>query len=84
MSKIGNLRKVDELGRIVIPAGLRKHTGIDIGETLEVVAKGDVILLKRYSEDFCVFCGSQDNLESYLEKNICLDCILKVQQLNHK
>ncbi|GAU79489.1 AbrB/MazE/SpoVT family DNA-binding domain-containing protein [Fusibacter sp. 3D3] len=81
MSKIGNLRKVDELGRIVIPASLRKHTGIDIGETLEVVAKGDVILLKRYQEDYCIFCGAQDHLESRLGKTVCADCILKIQRL---
>lgn len=48
MKATGITRKVDELGRIVLPIELRRNLGIGIGDTLEIFTESDAILLKRY------------------------------------
>lgn len=48
MKATGITRKVDELGRIVLPIELRRNLGIGIGDTLEIFTEDDVIILKRY------------------------------------
>lgn len=63
----GIVRKVDELGRIVIPMELRKTMGIDLKDPLEIFVDGDKIILKKY-EPGCVITGSQDNLISFQGK----------------
>jgi transcriptional pleiotropic regulator of transition state genes len=74
MKSTGIVRKLDELGRIVIPMELRRIFGISPQDSLEIFVEDDKIVLQRY-EPSCIFCGSMDNLTSYKEKYICDQCL---------
>ena len=56
MKSTGVVRKVDELGRIVIPVELRRTLNIDVKDALEIYVDGDQVILKKY-EPACIFCG---------------------------
>ena len=74
MKSTGIGRKVDELGRIVIPKELRKKFCIDEKDGLEIYVEDDRIILKKY-EPSCVFCQNVDNVVSFHGRNVCPDCI---------
>lgn len=74
MKSTGIIRKVDELGRIVLPKELRTTFDIKERDPLEIYVDGDNIILKKYNPS-CVFCGSKENIYVYCEKNVCLGCI---------
>ena len=74
MKATGIVRKVDELGRIVIPIELRRTLNIKIKDPIEIYVDDDCILLKKY-EPACIFCGSADNVIVYKDKTICAHCI---------
>ncbi|MCB2308867.1 AbrB/MazE/SpoVT family DNA-binding domain-containing protein [Clostridium estertheticum] len=75
MKSTGIVRKVDELGRIVIPIELRRTLGIDIKDALEIYTEDDTIILKKYTPD-CIFCGDNDNkLVNFKGKMICKSCL---------
>lgn len=80
MKTTGIVRRIDELGRIVLPIELRRSLGINIKDPMEIYIDSDRIILKK-CEDSCVFCERKDNLKEYLGKNICKDCI---EKLNNK
>ena len=46
MKSTGIVRKVDELGRIVLPMELRRTLGVDTKDALEIYTEGDSIILK--------------------------------------
>lgn len=73
----GMVRRVDELGRIVLPKELRNVLGIEKKDALEIFTSGDSIVLKKY-EPFCVFCGSSEELTSAGDKNVCAECVKKL------
>lgn len=74
MKEIGMARKVDRLGRIVLPAEMRRLFSIDEGDLLEIhVDEGRIILSKL--EIRCTLCGSLDELRLYRDKRVCQDCI---------
>ena len=73
MKSTGIVRKVDELGRIVIPKELRTTLGIDLKDPLEIYIEGDQIIFKKH-EPGCVFCGNARDIEYFEGKNICSDC----------
>jgi len=77
MKSTGIVRKVDELGRVVIPIELRRTMGIEEKDALEIYVDGDKIILRKY-EPACVFCGNADDIENYRGKNICKTCITTV------
>ena len=79
LKSTGMVRKVDELGRIVIPKEIRDVLSIDRKDPLEIFTSGDMIVLKKY-EPFCVFCGSSRSLVSYRRKNVCQECIKKMSE----
>ena len=79
MKSTGVVRKLDNLGRIVIPIELRKTMGIEIKDTLEIFTEGDEIILKKY-EPACVFCSSEQGLVSYRGKNVCQECARKIAE----
>lgn len=61
MKSTGIVRKVDELGRIVLPIELRRTMGIEVKDALEIYVDGDHIVLKKY-EPSCVFCGNAKDI----------------------
>ena len=73
MKATGIVRKVDELGRIVLPMELRKNLGLNIKDSLEIFVEGDDIILRKYQQS-CIFCGEENNLAKYKGKAICSKC----------
>lgn len=74
MKSTGIVRKVDELGRIVLPIELRRTMNIDVRDPMEIFVDGDSIILKKYSPT-CIFCGSGDGFVDYKGKKICNHCM---------
>ncbi len=77
MKATGIVRKVDELGRIVIPIELRKTLGIDIKDPIEIYVDEDFIMLKKYNPA-CIFCGSMSELKNFNGKNVCKKCVTEL------
>ena len=80
MKSTGIIRKVDELGRIVLPIELRRTLDISERDELEIYMENDQIILRKF-EPACLFCASDRRLISYNGKNICRDCVKKMQEL---
>lgn len=74
MKSTGIVRKVDELGRIVLPIELRRTLDIAEKDALEIYVEEASIILKKY-EPACIFCDNAKNVISYKGKNICVDCL---------
>ena len=80
MKMTGIIRKVDDLGRIVLPIELRRALDIAERDELEIYMEDDRIILKKF-EPACVFCAFDKNLIGYHGKNVCQDCIRKITKL---
>ena len=74
MKATGIVRKVDSLGRIVLPIELRRVMGIDIKDPIEIFVDGEQIILKKYQPS-CIFCDSNDDIVNFKDKKICRNCI---------
>ena len=70
----GIVRKVDELGRVVIPIELRRTLGIDEKDALEIYVDQERIILKKY-QPACIFCGNADGVTNFRGKNVCRECL---------
>ena len=79
MQSSGIVRKVDNLGRIVIAKELRKSLGIETGTPLEIYTEGENIILKVY-EPGCTFCGEVSQTEQFKGKNVCMACLMELQK----
>lgn len=77
----GIRRKVDDLGRVVIPAGIRRSLSIREGDAVEVHVEGDQVILSKPT-DRCVFCGEEEGLETFREKAVCRGCVAGVGVLD--
>ncbi len=77
MKATGIVRKIDNLGRLVLPKELRKTMNIDIKDPMEIYVDNDKIILKKY-QPACIFCGSSDNTIEYQGRIICKDCLDKI------
>lgn len=77
MKATGITRKIDELGRIVLPIELRRTLGIAEGDPMEIYVENDRIILKKY-EPACIFCGESSNLETFNDKSVCTFCIQRM------
>lgn len=80
MKALGIVRTVDKLGRIVLPAELRKTMDYDVDEPLEIFVDDDKVILKKYNPS-CLFCGSSENTVKYKEKLVCAECARKLKEL---
>ncbi|MDP4146777.1 MAG: AbrB/MazE/SpoVT family DNA-binding domain-containing protein [Bacillota bacterium] len=81
MKSTGVVRRVDELGRIVIPIELRRTLDIGEKDALEIFVDGEHIILKKY-EPACIFCGDARDVENYRGKNICKKCLEELKSNN--
>lgn len=83
MKSTGIIRKVDELGRVVIPIELRNKFDISEKDPIEIYVDGSSIVLKKY-EPNCVFCGNTKTLITYKDKLVCSKCAQKLASLDSK
>ena len=74
MQFTGIVRRVDELGRIVLPKELRGALDIKERDLLEISVDGDSVVLKKYAPR-CVFCGADQELTEYRGKRVCSACV---------
>ena len=80
MKSIGIVRKVDKLGRIVLPVELRKTLDIGDKDDLEIAVEGDKVVLRKYNPA-CIFCDGVKDIGVFRGKNICLNCLRELQQI---
>lgn len=74
MKSTGIVRKIDDLGRMVIPIELRKTLNISKKDPMEIFVDGNKIILQKY-EPGCEICGSMENIIQHEGHEICTDCI---------
>ncbi len=79
MKSTGIVRKIDELGRIVLPIELRRTLDIGEKDQVEIYVEQDTVVLKKYKTT-CVFCNSSENVVDFKGKNICADCIAQIRK----
>ncbi len=79
MKATGIVRKVDELGRIVIPIEIRRGMSIDEKDPIEIFVEDDRIILKK-SGAACIFCGSGDTVVEFGGKYVCKACVEQLKQ----
>lgn len=80
MKATGMVRKVDELGRVVLPIELRRTMGIDIKDAMEIYVDNNKIILQKY-QPACLFCDNAENVKYYKDKMICNECIENMKKL---
>lgn len=73
MKSTGIIRKIDDLGRVVLPMELRKKMGIGQHDPIEIYVDGDAIVLRKHETE-CIFCGGHKDLEEYKGKHVCASC----------
>lgn len=81
MKSTGIIRRVDELGRVVIPIELRNKFGIAEKDPIEIFVDGSNIVLKKF-EPNCIFCGKSKELTEYKDKLICKKCLERLSNIN--
>lgn len=78
MKSTGFIKKIDGLGRIVIPKSVRKTLGVEHYDNLQFFVEGDSVVLKKYGTS-CIFCGSENDTITFHEKCVCKYCIKELK-----
>ncbi len=74
MKATGIIRKIDELGRVVLPIELRRALELEERDPVAITLEGDCIILRKYHAG-CIFCGAAEELLTYRSKNVCRACL---------
>ena len=77
MRSTGIFRRIDSLGRFVLPKELRKNLNINQNDYLQIFTEGDTIILKK-SQLSCALCGGTEDLTDHLDKKVCQHCIAQL------
>ena len=80
MKATGIVRKVDELGRIVLPIEMRRTLDIEEKDALEIYVEGSSVILKKYKPS-CIFCDTTKDIVVFKGKNICPKCLKELKEL---
>lgn len=78
MKSTGIVRKLDELGRVVLPIELRRTMDLNIHDTVEIFVEDDKIILKKY-HPACIFCGDARDVTTFKGKLVCVICLRELQ-----
>lgn len=84
---IGIVRKLDSLGRVVIPKEIRKKLDIKNNDEVSISMDRDTVYIKKFKEyenKFCFMCNSQEDLVELEEKHICSKCIISATEILEK
>ena len=79
MKSTGIVRRIDELGRIVLPAELRRTLNIGERETMEIFVEGSSVVLKKYRPT-CIFCDSAKDIALFKGTDICPKCLRQLRE----
>ena len=79
MKSTGVVRKVDELGRIVLPIEIRKVLDIKQKDAIEIFTDEDKIILQKY-QPACIFCDNVDDVVYFNGKRVCAECIKMLKE----
>ncbi|MDR3591790.1 MAG: AbrB family transcriptional regulator [Negativicutes bacterium] len=74
MRSTGIVRRIDQIGRVVLPVGLRHTLEIKDNDGLEIFTDKDRIVLRKYKPT-CLFCGTSDDMKEFKGKNVCKKCL---------
>ena len=80
MKSTGIVRKVDELGRIVLPIEMRRTLDIGEKDALEIYVEGSSVILKKYKPS-CIFCDTAKDVTEFKGKNVCPKCLKELKDL---
>ena len=80
MKSTGIVRKVDELGRIVLPIEMRRTLDIAEKDALEIYVEGSSVILKKYTPS-CIFCDTAKDVSEFKGKNVCPKCLKELRSL---
>ena len=80
MKSTGVVRKIDELGRIVLPSELRRVFGIREGDELEISVEGEQVILQK-RQDLCVFDGAESPELEFQGRKVCRSCAEQLAQM---
>lgn len=78
MTDTGIVRRVDDLGRVVIPMELRRTLGIKVKDPMSISVEGERVILEKYHEA-CVICGSKDDVVDVKDRPVCAACIEEIK-----
>lgn len=81
MKTSGIIRRMDELGRVVLPIEIRRSLDIEERDPIEITVDGDHIILKKYQQT-CIFCSEAEDLLDYCDKRVCRECLKKLNDLD--
>ena len=80
MKSTGIVRKVDELGRIVLPIEMRRTLDIAEKDALEIYVEGSSVILRKYKPS-CIFCDTSKDVTEFKGKNVCPKCLKELKDL---
>ncbi len=80
LKSTGIVRKIDDLGRIVLPIELRRTLDVNIKDSLEIYVEDDQIILKKYTPA-CMFCANASNITVFKGRNICSECLAEMKTM---
>lgn len=80
---VGIRRKVDDLGRVVIPSTIRKALGLAEGDEVEISLDGERVVLER-AQRRCAFCGADDETEVFRDTAVCWSCMAAIRALDRE
>lgn len=78
MKSTGIVRKIDNLGRVVLPVELRRNFDINKDDPVEIFVDENYIMLKKY-QPACIFCDDARDVVNYQGKNICKKCLAELK-----
>ncbi|MBE6589310.1 MAG: AbrB/MazE/SpoVT family DNA-binding domain-containing protein [Ruminococcaceae bacterium] len=81
MKSTGMVRKVDELGRIVLPAEIRQSMDINVRDALEIFTDEGRIILQKYQPS-CIFCNNADHVIYFNNKRVCKECLETLKRMS--
>lgn len=78
MKDTGIVRRIDDLGRIVIPMELRRTLGIRVKDPISIMVDGERVILQKHT-DVCAICGSDRDVVRFKDRPICSDCVAGIK-----
>lgn len=84
MKSTGIVRRIDDLGRVVIPKELRRTLGIDEKDSLEIFVDEDRIILRKYAPGCCLCRNVEGHMHDFFGKAICTKCVKQVARYSDK